>query len=215
MCGRYSNHVKSMLDWSALLGDWPEDIPERHNIAPGQLIAGFTPQGGLAMRWGLVPPWSDDLSGKYATFNARIETVADKPAYRHAWQHDNRCVIPALGYFEWRAMSGGKQPFFIRAENTSPLLFAGLFEPERDAGIPASCTLLTRPARADLAAIHPRMPVTLSLEDARSWLAVDRTAAAELMAKPVTLDLQSYPVSRQVNNARNEGDDLVQPVELS
>ena len=57
MCGRYSNHVKSMLDWSALLGDWPEQVSESHNIAPGQLIASFTGEGGRALRWGLIPPW--------------------------------------------------------------------------------------------------------------------------------------------------------------
>lgn len=214
MCGRYSNHVKSMLDWSALLGDWPEQVLESHNIAPSQLIAGFTDVGGLALRWGLIPPWSEEASSKYATFNARLETVALKPAFRHAWQQGNRCLIPALGYYEWKTSESGKQPYFICRTDGQPLLFAGLYEPDRET-IPASCTVLTRPATGDLVAIHPRMPVTLSLEDGRDWLQTDVEEGRSLLEKPITLGIQSFPVSRRVNNARNEGDDLVRAIELN
>lgn len=212
MCGRYSNHVKSMLDWSALLGEWPEEIPESHNIAPGQLIAGFTAAGGMAMRWGLIPPWSDEPYSKYATFNARCESVAEKPAYRHAWQQATRCLMPALGYYEWQACESGKQPFFITGADAQPLLFAGLYEPARAPSIPASCTMLTRAAREDLAVIHPRMPVMVGLEQAGGWLQGSRDEALQLINQPVSLALRTYPVSRRVNNARNEGDDLIAPI---
>jgi len=213
MCGRYSNHVKAMLDWSALLGDWPEEIPESHNIAPGQNIAGFTSSGGFAMRWGLIPSWSDDLSGKYSTFNARIETVAQKPAYRHAWRASQRCLIPALGYYEWQKSATGKQPFFIYYEDFQPLFFAGLYEPLREPDIPMSCTMLTRPAREDLIHIHPRMPVVVSLADVEPWLQGDENTAETLVTRVESLPLHGYPVSTRVNNARNEGDDLIQPLD--
>lgn len=215
MCGRYSNHVKAMLDWSALLGEWPEEILESHNIAPGQMIAGFTAQGGYAMRWGLIPSWSDDTSGKYSTFNARAETVTSKPAYRGAWRHGNRCLLPALGYYEWQSGPNGKQPFFIRNEKLQPLLFAGLYEPAREGGIPLSCTMLTRAAREDLAEIHSRMPVMFSIEQGQHWLQADQDQAAAMVGQLTELPINSYPVSKRVNYASNEGDDLIVPLELS
>lgn len=212
MCGRYSNHVKAMLDWSALLGDWPEEIPESHNIAPGQMVAGFTANGGHAMCWGLIPAWSDDTSGKYSTFNARVETVASKPAYRGAWRHGNRCLLPALGYYEWQKQTAGKQPFFIRSEAGQPLLFAGLYEPGRNDSIPMSCTMLTCAAREDLAAIHPRMPVLFDIEQGRDWLRADLAQAAGMIGQSTGLAIESYAVDTRVNNARNDGDDLIEPL---
>lgn len=215
MCGRYSNHVKAMLDWSSLLGDWPEEVPESHNIAPGQMVVGFTANGGHAMRWGLIPGWADGDSGKYSTFNARIETVASKPAYRNAWRHANRCLLPALGYYEWQARADGKQPYFIHRDDEQPLLFAGLFEPARnDSGIPMSCTMLTCAARKDLAHIHPRMPIMVSLEQGRDWLAAESEQAAAILERPLELPVESYAVSKRVNNARNEGADLIDPITL-
>jgi len=212
VCGRYSNHVKAMLDWSALLGDWPEDVPESHNIAPGQMIAGFTLDGGHAMRWGLIPGWSDDTSGKYSTFNARIETVASKPAYRGAWRHANRCLLPALGYYEWQKQPAGKQPYFICSDEKQPILFAGLYEPARNIEIPMSCTMLTCAAREDLASIHPRMPIMFTIEQGKDWLQMDLGQAAEMIRQVTELPIQSYAVSTRVNNASNEGPDLIVPL---
>ncbi len=213
MCGRYSNHVKSMLDWSALLGKWPDEVPESHNVAPGQMVAGFTLDGGHAMRWGLIPAWSEDTSGKYSTFNARVETVTSKPAYRGAWRHANRCLLPALGYYEWQQQPSGKQPYFIRSTDGQPLLFAGLYEPGRGTAIPMSCTLLTCAARQDLAALHPRMPLMFSVEQGKSWLQADPVQAGEMMAQISGLAITTYAVSKRVNNARNAGDDLIQPLD--
>ena len=120
MCGRYSNHVKAMLDWAELLGDWPDEVVQSDNVSPTQSIAVFTHEGGAAMRWGMVPNWSREVTSKYATFNARIESVADKPTFKHAWKNAQRCIVPALGYYEWRTEAGSKQPYFIHGQ--SPLL---------------------------------------------------------------------------------------------
>ncbi len=214
MCGRYSNHVKAMLDWSALLGDWPEAIRASNNIAPGQFIAAFSSDGGTAMRWGLIPSWSNEVSGKYSTFNARIETVGDKSTFRHAWTHSQRCLIPALGYYEWRSESNGKQPYFIRSPG-NPLFFAGVFEPPRGDLIPGSCTILTRAARPDLASLHSRMPVMLSLDNSQQWFESNPEAAMELVRDEPGPSLEFHPVSKKVNNARNEADDLIESIDLS
>jgi len=215
MCGRYSNHVKAMLAWEEILGRWPQEIAQSHNIAPGQMIAAFSQQGGFAMRWGMLPPWSNEPSTKYSTFNARIETVADKPLYRNAWRESRRCLIPALGYYEWQAGKHGKQPYFIHSGSGEPLLFAGLYEPAKNATVPISCTMLTREANQRLEAIHPRMPVVLSLESSTSWFGADPDEAMQLVLGNSDAELDFHPVSRQVNNARNQADDLIQPIELS
>ncbi len=201
-----------MLDWSALLGEWPEEVSESHNIAPGQVVAGFSLDGAHAMRWGLIPAWSDDLSGKYSTFNARVETAAIKPAYRTAWRHGRRCLLPALGYYEWQRHPEGKRPYFIRHADARPLLFAGLYESARGTEIPMSCTILTCAARQDLASIHHRMPVMLSIEQGRTWLRAEMAESANILAQITGPDIASYEVSQRVNNARNDGDDLIVPL---
>ncbi len=103
-----------MHDWAVILQDWPAAVVTGFNVVPSQTIAAFTPDGGLAARWGLVPSWSQTVSSKYATFNARLESVADKPAFRSVWSHGQRCLIPALGYYEWKTETGGKQPLAVQ-----------------------------------------------------------------------------------------------------
>lgn len=213
MCGRYSNHVRALVDWSALLGDWPGDVAESHNISPGQPIAVFTSDGGHGMRWGLIPPWLDEVSGKYATFNARVETLDSKPAFKHAWKRAQRCVVPALGYYEWLNTPQGKQPYFVRSGSGEPLFFAGLYEPARSPGIPASCTVITRPATPAVQSLHPRMPLMMEAGALRHWFheAIGNPPVLESWPEPPRLDF--YPVSRRVNNARNQGSDLISPVD--
>ena len=211
MCGRYSNHVRAMHDWAVLLGDWPQDVPLSHNVAPTQTIPVFTAAGGQGMRWGLIPPWSAEVSSKYATFNARGESVADKPSFKHAWFKDQRCLIPALGYYEWRTESGAKQPYFVHLQD-SPMVFAGLFEPARSESIPASCTVLTMPSRGILEPLHSRMPVILPLDRARDWFAGSPAQADGILHQDHGLALQFYPVSKRVNNVRNDDEELIQPI---
>ncbi|WGW10802.1 SOS response-associated peptidase [Saxibacter everestensis] len=128
-------------------------------------------------RWGLVPSWAKDVSSGSRLFNARLESVAEKPAYRKA-AHSRRCLVPATGYYEWRAGSDGKQPFFIHAAADEWLCFAGLFEFWRDRSKPdddpsrwlVSTTIITAAAKGDLADIHDRMPVVLDRRDYDRWL---------------------------------------------
>jgi putative SOS response-associated peptidase YedK len=88
-------------------------------------------QSGLelvSMRWGLIPGWwKKTIKEVPSTFNARAETVAQKPMYRSAFKR-TRCIVPAAGYYEWRAAEGGKQPYFISAANDAVLSIAGLWD---------------------------------------------------------------------------------------
>lgn len=209
MCGRFANHVTMMHDWAATLKDWPVGIVAGFNVVPSQSIAVFTSEGGLAARWGLVPPWSQTVSRKYATFNARLESVADKPAFRSAWSRGQRCLIPALGYYEWKTEAGAKQPYFVRSVDGAPLVFAGMYEPGRGEEIPASCTIITRPADTELVGLHARMPVMLTAPQSDDWLRGPLSAALQLALGDRVAMVDMYPVPREVNNPRNQGADLI------
>jgi putative SOS response-associated peptidase YedK len=201
-----------MIDWTELLGQWPEEVLESDNISPTQLIATFTSEGGAAMRWGMIPNWSREVSNKYATFNARIESVASKPTFKHAWNNTQRCIVPALGYYEWRTEAGAKQPYFIHAE--SPLLMAGLYEPARGDDIPASCTILTKAANPLLSELHTRMPVMLEVEGIGQWFNGDEETSLAIANADPDLSIRYHAVSKKVNNSRNQGPDLIEAIEL-
>lgn len=211
MCGRYASHVREMHNWAKLIFDWPQDAVYGYNICPTQKIAAFTPAGGVAMRWGLVPGWSNEINPKYATFNAKIETLPEKPAFRGAWRSGQRCLIPALGYYEWRTENGAKQPYFVRARDDDGLVFAGLYEPARGDQFPASCTIITRSASDQLATLHSRMPLILPADLGENWLSVSPAEAEEMAREAVEPVVDIYAVSRAVNNPRNQGEHLIEP----
>ena len=212
MCGRYADHVRWSHEWVKTLGDWPANVTPSYNRAPTQLAAAFTPKGGQAMRWGLVPAWSKKSKIRYATFNARVEEVAQKPAYRAAWRENRRCLAPILGYYEWRRTGETKQPYFIRDAGDDPLFLAGLWEEWRGDGRSLlSCTLLTRDAAAGIAHIHDRMPLVVAPKRLNDWLSGPMEAAGEIEEDP-SEHLLSYPVSTYVNSIRNDGPECIEPL---
>ncbi|AKH19639.1 SOS response-associated peptidase [Sedimenticola thiotaurini] len=210
MCGRYANHVDVTSEWLDILKDWPAGISTGFNIAPTQTIPAIREDGTFPMRWGLVPAWSKEASPRYATFNARLESASEKPTFRNAWHHAQTCLIPALGYYEWRTEQGVKQPYFVQAPAQMGLLvFAGLWELREGA---YSCTILTRESAGDLAQLHSRMPVMLAPDDARSWLTEGCRAADRLWESSIHQDLQYHAVGRAVGNTHNQGEVLIQPI---
>lgn len=121
-------------------------------------------------RWWFVPHWykGDVKDWKQTTFNAKIETAAEKPSFRHAWRHQ-RCIIPALGYYEWTGEKGQKQPWHIAPQTNAPVFFFAGLQSQLDTGL-RTCTVLTRPALPQIAHIHSRMPVMLSEDEINPWL---------------------------------------------
>lgn len=213
MCGRYANHVGAMHGWTDILTDWPSDAQLGFNLAPTQMIPAFTAVGSAAMRWGLIPEWVDQANTSFSTFNARLSTVAEKPAFRHAWQTSQRCLIPALGYYEWRQENGQKQAYFVKRTDGQPTVFAGLYEPPRNKHIPWSCTVLTRPAEGILAELHHSMPVSLLPEHGRIWMSGSSDIALQSAWRDFADEFSFYPVSHLVNSTANQGPDLIKPVE--
>ncbi len=202
-----------MGQWSDLLEDWPEDAELGYNIAPTQMIPAFNAEHGLAMRWGIVPPWSKEPSTKYATFNARSESVADKPAFRHAWNKSQTCLIPAVGYYEWQGTKGNKQPFFIRPENEEPLVMAGLWEHWRQNEQSLySCTIITQASSGKLEDLHSRMPLILEFDQAEQWLNDGVSVFEQLLTNQNIERLKFYPVDKAVNRSSQEGEHLIEPL---
>ena len=146
-----------------------------------------------------------------ATFNARIESIESKPAFRNAWRKNKKCLIPALGYYEWQTEQGQKQPYFVTSEGGEPLVFAGLWDQCNigDATL-KSCTIITTESKGALQNLHSRMPVLLSVELARQWLQAGD--GKSLLHDGCLTDFNVYKVDKRVNNSRQEGEELIRPV---
>jgi putative SOS response-associated peptidase YedK len=221
MCGRfafYSPHeaVTRLFGVAAA----PEVEP-RYNIAPTQFVAAVREAGGpreLAMLyWGLVPSWAKEKSIGARMINARAETLQEKPSFRTAFRR-RRCLVLADGYYEWQRAGAVKQPYFIAFEDGAPFGMAGLWERWRDptTGEPLeSCCIVTTVPAPSVADVHDRMPVIIPPEAHAEWLdprndSTDRLA--RLLGPWPAPGLHARPVSRRVNDARNQGADLVEEV---
>jgi putative SOS response-associated peptidase YedK len=216
MCGRFDNHLPKMLAWADMLGSWP-DVPLSYNVAPSSQIAAFASESGESMRWGMVPAWSKEFSSKYATFNARVESVAEKPTFRNAWKRHQRCLIPMAGYYEWQAGPNGKQPFYITDRNVGGLVAAGLYEcwageVNGEAQKFVSCTMITRPADRGLDRIHKRMPVLLTPSSGQQWLS--NAGQEDFLIDCGSPEIVYWPVSTDVGNVRNNHPQLSQAIDL-
>jgi putative SOS response-associated peptidase YedK len=184
------------------------------------------------LTWGLLPSWAKDPKLAGRLINARVETVAEKPAFRRAFAA-RRCLLPADGYFEWypteRLSASGKplkQPFFIRPKDHGLVAMAGLYEIWRDPDkadddpdrFRWTCTVLTTQAEDDLGHIHDRMPLMVEPDRWSDWL--DPTSGRdrdlrELLVPAAPGTLEAYPVATLVNNVRNNGPELVEPLALT
>jgi len=182
------------------------------------------------LTWGLVPSWAKDRSIGNRMINARMETVAEKPAYKRAFAR-RRCLLPADGYFEWyptqertKAGKPRKQPFFIRPRDHGVLAMAGLYElwpdPSKAEDDPTrwlwSCTVITTEAEDSLGRIHDRMPLMVPRDRWSRWLDPHQPADTllDLLEPAAPGALEAYPVATLVSNVRNNGPELLDPLPL-
>jgi len=213
MCGRFAFYSPAEAT-AALFGvDGSLAVEPRYNIAPTQFVAAVRhdEQGDrelVMLRWGLIPFWAKDPAIGNRMINARAETVAEKPSYRNAFKR-RRCVVLADGFYEWRRDGDVKTPYFISLKSGAPFGLAALWESwtDKESGDSLqTATLITQEANDFMAPVHHRMPVILESATADEWMASGsylEDAAAKMPP------LQAWPVDRRVNNARNEGDDLI------
>jgi len=207
MCGRFNivntPGLAELLDGLGVVLKLPEP---RYNVAPTESVPLL--QGGELQqaRWWLTPSWSDGPSQRYAMFNARCETLSRSRAFRGPFRRQ-RGVVPMSSFIEWRRDGDSKQPWRISSER-SALLVAALWDrwhaPE--GGVLLSCTLVTTAAAAQFEPWHRRMPVMLTLDEARRWLDNSRPLASDdpLFAARCKFALQLEPVAGEVGNARNK-----------
>ena len=222
MCGRfafYSPH-EAMARLFGVEGSPP--VEPRYNIAPTQAVAtvraDLTGRHSLAMlHWGLVPSWAKEKGIGARMINARAETLGEKPSFRSAYRR-RRCLVLADGWYEWQRSGALKQPYFISFADREPFGMAGLWESWRDpdGGEPLeSCCIVTAQAAPELARVHDRMPVIIPAERHDDWLDPGQVTAGALEGLLVPWSrggLAVRAVSRRVNNARNEGPELVEPL---
>lgn len=212
MCGRFvinSNKDEMIEIFDIDHSQLPVFIPN-FNIPPSTYIpfiyqTGNTRQLSSAF-WGLVPSWAKDKSFASHTFNARAETISEKPSFRSAYKH-RRCLIPATGYYEWAKLEKdgkvlGKQPYWIGREDQSLFAFAGLYEHWTDTNsgeLLESCTIITREAFPTINHIHARMPVILPPEYYQLWL----KAAIDDFPMIEEQELDFYPIANDVGSPQN------------
>lgn len=221
MCGRFALIVSGeAIAEQFALADTPL-LAARYNIAPTQPVAAVrlaphTHQRELThFHWGLIPSWAKDTKMSARMINARSESVTDKPSFRNAFKR-RRCLIPASGFYEWQRQGKQKQPMFIEAQDGGLLALAGLWETWHgpDGGEIESCTILTTEPNELMASIHNRMPVIVEPADYDLWLHPgERSEDGLHLLRPYPPHkMRVHPVSTYVNNARNEGQQCIQPL---
>ena len=231
MCGRYTS-TTTMKDLAAIFEAEEvraEPLPSRYNVAPTlDVYAVAVREGHRALgtfRWGLVPSWAKDPSIGNRMINARAEGIESKPAYRAALAK-RRCIIPADYFYEWQRRSGpdgkpaGKLPYAIHRRDREPMAFAGLWDVWRDPDDPdapllKTCVIVTGEANELMSPIHDRMPVVLGRDSWQAWLDPSTPAdeARRLLVPAPSEWFEAFPVSSRVNNVRNEGPDLLEPLD--
>ncbi|MEI7778172.1 MAG: SOS response-associated peptidase [Actinomycetes bacterium] len=176
------------------------------------------------VRWGLIPSCAKDPAIGSRLINARVESVAEKPAFRRAFAA-RRCLVPADGYYEWyRPTQPGakKQPFYITRSDGATLPMAGLYElwrnPDADPADPeavrTTITLITTAASSQVSGIHDRMPVLIDRDHWTAWLDPTLNNASEVLdvlAELTPISLAAVPVSTAVNRTSNNGPSLIVP----
>lgn len=181
--------------------------------------------------WGLLPMWAKEKKLGVRMFNARSETLAEKNAFKPSFKK-RRCIIPADGFYEWMVLppddeanegskraKPAKQPVFVRRRDGDPFAFAGLWErwrgPDRQDELLESCTIITGSPNDEMAKYHDRMPIMVPPDAWDTWLdpAVDDLELLTELFVPAPSELlEIYPVSTEVNNARNQGSQLMAPI---
>ena len=192
MCGRYALNSTPARLKNHFATTNELDLKPRFNIAPTQIVPVVrldeTGQRVLTLaRWGLIPSWVKDPEELQQPINAKAETAAIKPMFRHAYRK-SRVLVPADAFYEW-VTKNGKQPYLIKLRDGEPMAMGGLLEhwqgPE---GVVMTFTILTTAANSLMAKIHERMPVIIRPEDYANWIDTNQTDVTRIQAMA-----QPYP----------------------
>jgi putative SOS response-associated peptidase YedK len=212
MCGRYLTPDEAAFEryWELKA---PAGYRRSYNVAPSQqapiiLRARDGRPTAELLTWGFHPAWAERT-----WINARSETVFTSKAFASAAEQ-RRCLVPALGWYEWQGKKAPKQPFLQYRAGLEPLAFAGIWTGIRtDEGWRRSFAILTRPATAPLRAIHDRMPAVVEPADYASWLALDTSQEGALgLLLGGEPDIAAYPISTYVNKPEHDDARCIEPL---
>lgn len=224
MCGRSSlTKTEKELEERFQADFYSEDLLPYNplpnfNVAPTQFHPVITLQEPKIIhlyRWGLIPFWAKDMKIGAKMINARIEGIAEKPAFKQAFQK-RRCLVPLDGYYEWLKTENGKIPYRIQVTNTEIFCVAGLYETWRNPEGKSihSFTMITKEAEPEIAHLHDRMPLILMPEQEKLWLDENVPSKDVINAlQPVPGDwITWYRVSDRVNKVTENDKELILPV---
>jgi putative SOS response-associated peptidase YedK len=210
MCGRYLTPAEADFERGWKLHA-PTAYRQSYNLAPSQVAPVLLAAGGHAPRlelfiWGFRPGWA-----QRAWINARAETVFESRTFAPA-ARTHRCLVPALGWYEWQGESPPRQPWLFHLDDFRPFAFAGIFCPA-GADKQGSFAILTTAAPESLADIHGRMPVALGANEQHAWLdaTLDEAGSARLLARNLK-DFRTYRVSPHVNKPANNDVRCIAPL---
>jgi putative SOS response-associated peptidase YedK len=237
MCGRYVTPTMAEMErfWALTNAQIHNPLEQRFNVAPTTFVPIIyqAPRGieQDSARWGLIPVWWDKPTPPPFTFNTRIEEASNKPMWR-AVLRSTRCLVPAVGWYEWKESEGidpatgeikkVKQPYFIHLRARRMFAFAGLMSSWRlrvgngEQKVISTCSILTRAAVSPAAEVHDRMPIILPQPAHAAWLDRDQEDAGKVlaMARDVAVtDVEFFTVSTRVNHSTNEGPELLTPLQ--
>lgn len=227
MCGRYAStrrdgdllrdfQVASVVD-DPPLPSWNVAPTDSSRVVLERIVTGQPDRQLRTLTWGLVPSWAKDPKLGAKLINARSETVTTKPAFKAAASR-RRCLVPADGYYEWMVADDGKHPIYLYGDG--PLAFAGLYElrpvDESRQQWLWTYSILTCTATDEVGHIHDRSPVVVPADLRDAWLdptMTDLAQVRELVAAIPPPRLHTYEVAPLVNSVRNNGPELVEPIE--
>jgi putative SOS response-associated peptidase YedK len=224
MCGRYVSPDEASIEreFTLVRAEW--QFPASYNVAPTQdvPVVRMNTAGeriGALMHWGLIPYWAKGVPPKYSTINATVEKLTEAATWRDPWKRGQRCIMPALGFYEWQLLPDGKnkQPYYITLNDQDIFGFAGLWDSSTGAdGVTVrSCTIVTMPANQLMSDIHNvkhRMPAILAREDRQTWLAGAPDDAFAVIKQYPDTHLVATPVSKRVNTPKNNDSELIAAV---
>jgi len=223
MCGRFAQPEPTEKIVKAFnINQVKMKAKPSYNIAPSQKISVVIYDHNKEIRklgnmqWGLIPFWADDKSIANKMINARSETVEKKPAFKGSFKR-KRCLIVALGFYEWQKKDDKKYPFFIYLKERKLFGFAGIYDTwksDQDEKI-NSCSILTTTANKSIKNIHNRMPVIIEQDSEERWLdnsSYNEEQLKELLQPYDSSKISYHRVSKVVNSPQNNSPKCVKKV---
>jgi putative SOS response-associated peptidase YedK len=239
MCGRFVSPEEAAVEraWHIGRHSWKTPFGKpRYNVAPTMKVImlrrdAASPEIELAhARWGFVPYWWRENKPPRGRFNAKVESVAANGMWCEAFSRA-RCLLPALGWYEWREemrldkatgeLAKVNQPYYFVRKDRRPFCFAGLMSRWKEPGEPGAtltCAILTRPGAGPAGEIHERMPLVLADEAHAQWLDPalgDAGLLTALIEEHAQTDFEVVRVGRGINRTEEDSEKLIEPLEAS